>query len=196
MFFDCAIDNTMNRKAAGFTIIEIMIAVLVGSILMAVAIPSFTSIIRNNRLAAVTNTLVASINLARSEAVKRNGVVALCHSTNPDAASPVCSGTSGDWGTGWLVFASNDGSTSFSISNANYTLIKVASVDALDVTIKSNSVAGTSIKYRFNGTLDSDNPAAFAVCMESDEATGRQIDVTIIGRPTLQAPPITSCDAP
>ena len=38
---------------------------------MGIAIPNFTSIIRNSKLTTIANELVTSLNLARSEAVKR-----------------------------------------------------------------------------------------------------------------------------
>ena len=49
-----------------------MAVVLIASILMAVAVPSFQDFVINNQLTTQANSLVTTMQLARSEAVKRN----------------------------------------------------------------------------------------------------------------------------
>lgn len=85
--------------APGFTLVELMVTVAVLAILLAIATPSFTSIINGNRLASGANELVASVQLARSEAVKRNRSVAICRST--DGANCVLA-AGASW-EGWIT---------------------------------------------------------------------------------------------
>jgi len=59
----------------GFTLIELIVAIAVAAILLTVAVPSLTDLIRNNRVTGQTNELVAMINFARNEAIRRNGSV-------------------------------------------------------------------------------------------------------------------------
>lgn len=68
------------RRQNGFTLVELMIAVVVLGVLATIAFPSFQSTIRSNRIATTSNDLIASMALARSEAVKnrRGGGVCLC----------------------------------------------------------------------------------------------------------------------
>lgn len=56
----------------GFTLIELIVAIAVAAILLTVAVPSMKNLIRNNRVTGQTNELVAMINFARSEAIRRN----------------------------------------------------------------------------------------------------------------------------
>lgn len=86
----------------GFTLIELMVAIAVLAILVSVATPSFTSVINGNRLTGQANSLMADIQLARSEALRRNRSVRLCRSA--DGAS--CAGDAGDW-SNWLVVLPN-----------------------------------------------------------------------------------------
>lgn len=83
---------------AGFTLVELVITIAVVAILVALATPSFTSVINSNRLTAQANNLVADLQLARSEAVRRNRTVRVCRT--PDGA--VCAAAAGDWDA-WLV---------------------------------------------------------------------------------------------
>ena len=79
-------------RQQGFTLIELMATLTVAAVLMMVAVPSVMSFKRNSELTSATNTLLASINTARGEAMKR-GSNAIMAPTN---------GT--DWTGGWIVF--------------------------------------------------------------------------------------------
>lgn len=89
----------ITMRQTGFTLVELMIAIGIVAILAALAMPSFQNMIINNRITAQANTMVGSINVARSEAVKRGHGVSLCASS--DGAT--CSGGSA-FGGGWIVF--------------------------------------------------------------------------------------------
>lgn len=80
------------RKASGslgFTLVELMITVAVVAILMAIATPSFTSIINSNRLASAANEMVATLQTARMEAVRLNTTVKVCGGCDGNAGSVV-----------------------------------------------------------------------------------------------------------
>jgi len=94
--------NKKIKKLSGFTIIELMIALAVAAVLLALAAPSFVDTIRSNRLATQTSYFVTAINLARSEAIKRNTPVVMCKGAAGQCDSAV------DWEDGWIVFADPD----------------------------------------------------------------------------------------
>ncbi len=87
------------KKQKAFTLIELMITVSILAIVMAVAFPNFRSTVANNRSLGAGGELVAALNLARAEAIKRSTRVTLCTTTTGDA----CLATS-DWTKGWLLF--------------------------------------------------------------------------------------------
>jgi len=95
-------------KRRGFTLVELLVVLAVGSILLAIAVPGYAFMVNANRLAAVTNDLVTALHLARSEAIKRGTRVTVCKTGDAMAASPACS-TTANWKDGWLVFV--DGGT-------------------------------------------------------------------------------------
>lgn len=86
--------------------IELMVAVAIAVILAAVAIPQYSRYVGATGIDAQVSALVASMRLARSEALKRAIPVTICPSTNPEAATPSCSSSDATlgWGTGWIVF--------------------------------------------------------------------------------------------
>jgi prepilin-type N-terminal cleavage/methylation domain-containing protein len=95
----------------GFTMVEVLVVMTISAILLALAIPSFERLLRTNRVSSATNSMLAAMDLARSEAVRRSGVVTVCRSTNADAPNPACSSAAAggyadnDWASGWIVFA-------------------------------------------------------------------------------------------
>ncbi len=98
----------MKRAAAGFTILELMVVVAIVGILMAVAVPAMGNFIRNGRITAAANDVMAALHFTRSEAIKRRQPVTLCTSTNALLATnlPNPNGTCADsqFLTGWIVF--------------------------------------------------------------------------------------------
>lgn len=100
MFESKAARGGASGRAAGFTIVELMITVAVASILLAIAIPSFNQMIISGRLTAQANEMVAAMTLARSEAIKRNANITFCR-PNPNDAT-VCATARGEW-QGWMI---------------------------------------------------------------------------------------------
>jgi type IV fimbrial biogenesis protein FimT len=89
------------ERQQGFTLVELLITIVVVSILLATAVPSFMQAIKNNRVAGQANSLVVSTQMARTEAVKRGASTTIC-AANADLDA--CSGNN-DWSTGWIVFS-------------------------------------------------------------------------------------------
>ena len=66
------------RYQQGFNLLELMAALAVLGILFSLGVPSFSQMIRDNRVVANTNELVVALSVARSEAVKRGVPMTVC----------------------------------------------------------------------------------------------------------------------
>lgn len=184
-----------SRKAqTGFTLVELMLTLAIAAIIVTQAVPSFSGMIKNNRLVTQTNDLVADINLARSEAVTRGVRVILCRSADSRAAGATCGGTNNTWSTGWLMYADDDGSGDF--ETANDTLIRISQPAQADLTIMANANGDTDLQYNSDGTANETGTAIFAICDARGVSNGRQINVNNVGRPRLISAPINSCTNP
>src|SRR5262245_6578246 len=81
----------MARKSRGFTLIELVTVLIVGSILTAIAIPSFSRLIANMRVRTASTNIYLAMMQARSEAIKRS---------TPITITP---NTAGHWEDGWQI---------------------------------------------------------------------------------------------
>ena len=112
-----------HKRAFGFTLIELMVTIAIAAILLTVAVPSFTTYLRNAELTSASNNLIATINTARGEAMKRN---------RRTMVVPTSNGT--DWTTGWVVFVDLNGNNSYDSATDLTVTTKTALPSYLSVT--------------------------------------------------------------
>ena len=65
----------MRRKSGGFTVIELLIAVTVIAIILALALPSYRDVINRRAVTNAAEQVAVFIGLARTEAVRRNRAI-------------------------------------------------------------------------------------------------------------------------
>lgn len=64
--------RSLFAKSGGFTLIELMITIAVLAILLAIAVPSFQTLIINMSITSAANEMTAALQQARMEAIRRN----------------------------------------------------------------------------------------------------------------------------
>ena len=166
----------------GITIVELVVSLAVVSILATTGVPAFSSFLQSNRLSNSAFDLLGTIQLARTESVKRRTKVVLCRSVDPTSATPSCGGSANIWTTGWLVFASGDSDSTYQV--ATDTLLGIGLVDLRNVTVITNDTSDRNLEFKSDGTTNEDGGTArFAVCDKRGGAHGRQINVPPHGRP-------------
>lgn len=137
----------MKVKPAGMTLVELITAVVVALLLMTVGIPLYTGLVANGALVTQTNQLVAALQLARSEAVKRVSTVSVCAVVDASASNPVCAAGAA-WQQGWLVFPDPNGNGS---RDAGETVLRVWSAASRPSTMSVNPASAVSISFGARG---------------------------------------------
>ncbi len=173
-------EEAMGRQ--GFTLVELLVVLAVGSSLFAISVPGNGFFLGDSRLASVTNDMVASLHLARSEAIKRNARVTVCKTGHPDAATPNCE-PGARWEQGWLVFV--DGGARGTI-DAGDTVLWIQDQPAYQASITPSNYS-SYVSYLPTGA--SQGPNHFANGALSICVAGRQRDIIInsAGRPRIEA---------
>ena len=168
---------------AGFTLIEMMVTLTILGVLAMLAAPSFNQAMLGNKLASSANRFVASAQLARSEAIKRNAVVRICSS----ADGATCAG-GGTFQQGWVVFhdANND-----AVVNSGETIIQVQ--QALSNDYQFASSAGYSLAFQPIGA--GATSAILTLCRATPSPGGQERKVTLsaTGRVSVETTRTGTC---
>ncbi|BAP89513.1 type IV pre-pilin [Burkholderiales bacterium GJ-E10] len=93
------------RHDSGFTLIELLVTVTIGAIIVALAVPSFGTLLQNSRLTAQQDAFVGALRYARSMALNQNTQAEVCPFSA--AGSTACGGS---WASGWIVVLNPNGS--------------------------------------------------------------------------------------
>ena len=169
-----------DRKARGFTLIEMMTALFILAILVALAVPSFRDASLSSKLSGFANDIVASTQLARSEAIKRNVTVTLCASS--DGAT--CDDPDG-WEAGWIVLADEGG--------ANEALVQHH--PALPDEFRMVQTGGVA-SVLFPPTVVADNEVTLTVCRAEPEGSQERIVTITAARNARVTTPTAAIDCP
>ena len=94
------------RNQDGLTIIELMVTLVVMVVTLSIGVPASMAMINNSRSTTLINQLVGDLNLARSEAVKRQSFVTLCIRDGLACVDP--GDGANNWENGWIVWADAD----------------------------------------------------------------------------------------
>lgn len=154
-----------NERLRGFTLTEMLVAMAILGILLALAAPSFSDSSLPSKLRATANSLLGAAQLARSEAIKRDAVVTLCVS----ADGLTCG--AGNWSQGWIV-----------LSGATVLLSIPAAPTGYRVTPAAGSVALSFQPSGVGATAET-----FTVCRQTPKVGSqeRSVAVTAIGKASI-----------
>jgi type IV fimbrial biogenesis protein FimT len=134
--------SSTRHSNRGFTLLELIVAMAVAAILLAIAIPSYRSVIQRNSMAATVNDLVGDLNFARSQAVTRGRQVYVCRSRGNNS----CDGD-GDWSDGWIVYAPDPGTSAPTPTN----VLRVHSALTNQIRIVGNNNITSEVFFDPNG---------------------------------------------
>ncbi|MET3121559.1 type IV fimbrial biogenesis protein FimT [Oxalobacteraceae bacterium GrIS 2.11] len=167
-------------RAAGFTMVELLVALVIVLVLARIAIPQFNTAIQIQQTGSEINNLKNDIDFARSEAIKEGQTVSLCISSNGTS----CAGTA--WNNGWIIFSNPSGGTGF---GAGSVVLRAQSAFASSDTIVTNPIKST-LSFNQDGFsvgLASGTGLIFKIHnASSNNQAVRCIWLNLIGPPLIQ----------
>jgi type IV fimbrial biogenesis protein FimT len=185
------------RRAAGLTVIELMVSVMIMAIIVGLGAPAMMDFIIQSRMTSQANELLSDLSYARSEAASRGVRVALCASTNASTATANCSGSASDWPTGRIVFVDSNGDGQRdTASGSTELLLKVSPTltgsSTLVLSLAGGGTAPGAFQFRpYGGMVGAGSPPtalaalSFKLCSNTAGKQGRTIDVAVTGRPSV-----------
>ena len=167
----------MRHAIRGFTLFELFVTLAVAGILLAFAAPSLTVFVQNTRETSEANSLVMSLDYARSEAIKQDANIEIC--TSNDGVN--CSGNAapGGWASGWIVLTTNAAPTVLQVMPA------LGAPNTLSAAFNGNNIA--SVIFQANGFVQAAAGSGvyqttfFTLCDARGAAFARDVEITPIG---------------
>ncbi|WOX06688.1 GspH/FimT family pseudopilin [Microbulbifer pacificus] len=153
------------RREAGFTLIELMIVVTILAIVMAIGIPSFTTMIKNNRLTAAVNDLAGALHFARAEAVRRGRSVQV-QALNNDIAN------------GLRVWFDTNSNSSFN-DGEEMRVVRLAGTSGITATA---GVTNLNMTYSARGSVSgAGNELKITLCDDRSGSHGKELRLLASG---------------
>lgn len=150
-------------RQRAFTMIELMVAIAILTILMGIGIPAYRSMIADQKVRTAASSLHSALLLARSEAIKLNRTVTLRPADDEG------------WSEGWLVADPANPDTDASALHR----------DRLDGDVTVSSGAG-SVAFRASGRLITVGSVTFEFEAISDPEKKRCVSIGLDGRATTE----------
>ena len=153
----------MKRSAftqSGFTLMELMLAVGLLGILLAMALPNYRTMVQNNCITSVTNHFIRVVQLARSEAAKRGTSISIRKSSQGS-----------DWNTAWEVVQGNQ-------------VLRVETPSCSGVELLK--VGGGARSFAFTSRGATRTKLEFTACDSRTGEKGRTISIAPSGRPGVK----------
>lgn len=185
------------NHANGFTFLELLVTLAVGAVLLSVAVPSFKSMIDNQRLQSVIGPLSLSTASARSESAKSGDAITVCaRATDSQCGS--------DWNNGVLVFRDGEfvkGETTAVVGPTDE-IIRIVPAHNRDITlsaIASNNRTASGeytpnyVRYEPDGRSNWKN-GTFYACDSRGNTHANALHITIAGSIRTARRPQTGVD--
>lgn len=156
---------------AGFTLIELMVALTIAAVMMIYALPAFNDFTTQRRMTTNVNAMISAITYARSEATRLGGLVTL---QAVDAGD-----TDNEWGPGFCVTAADPGNCDTELYH--FDLGGAATMDAQGGLNNQDSMS-----FNSRGLIQGGLLGTIQLCgADAGDDPGRVININAVGRASI-----------
>jgi len=163
-----------SSRLHGFTLAELIATVAVASILLALGVPAYVTLVATTRMTTEVNELLVLAHLARSEAIKRGVDAILCPSADGSACldDPF-------WHLGCILFVDANGNRS---RDDDEPVLRHREGDASAAIAIKSSAARRLIRYQPDGSAGGSN-ITITFCDVGNNAAPHALIISNVGRP-------------
>ena len=178
------------RRAAGISLVEALVTLAIATTSASLGATAWNRLAVSLRLASYSNNFLATLHLARSEAIKRNSRVAICKSADGERCIPA-----GGWEQGWIVFhdLNNNGTR-----DAGEALVMATGALPEGWRLAGNQSVSRYVSFTGRGASELLSGAfqagTLTLCRASADAVdARTIVISSVGNPRVQKTTVPSC---
>jgi type IV fimbrial biogenesis protein FimT len=162
-------------KQRGLSLVELLSTISIIAAVNALAGPTLGETFKRNQLRSQAERVITTLNLARSEAVKRNQPVSVCRSADGVSCN-------GDWHDGWIVFSNLDADDTLDVGTDE--IIRV--YDGLAEGHRFyGSVGNDAMTYFADGSFATGSETVEICSKDRDLEHSWTVDINTVGRPRV-----------
>jgi len=161
-------------RLAGLSSLELLVAIGILSLLLAIAAPVFEQTVQANRLIAEANKLVRAVHMAKNEAAKHYREVVIC----PSADNRSCAHDKAAWAQGWLLFINIDKDRPPGIDENEPLLLSHRLMPAVNA-------HANRLNFKFHQYSLRSTNGTVTFCSSQTKASARAVVVSYTGRPRV-----------
>lgn len=166
-----------SARQTGLTLVELVVAICVVTIIVAIAVPGFKFVREKARMSSAVNDFVASLHMARSQAITDGQWVALC----PSSGGQQCDGSYTAWADGYIAYVDLDRNKRR--DDDEPIVAQVPGLEA-EIMVRSSSAYRVNLFYRADGrTWESNTAVRF--CSQAYPDLNKAVIISASGRPRL-----------
>ena len=165
-------------REQGFSVTEVLATLGVVGVSLSLAIPTLSGVTASNLRANGINELVATLHVARNEAITRNEAIVVCPSEDGATCAPV------GWEAGWIRFVDANGD--FGLGDGESLLGSKGPLAGLRIRTDD---FGTAVGYAPSGRVSTpeNGPSGgeFTFCPAGSTTGARVLALSALGHPVL-----------
>jgi type IV fimbrial biogenesis protein FimT len=162
------------ERRGGYTLPEMVFAVAIVAATLGYGVPAFRDLGLDAARTREVQSFVHALYLARSEAIKRNGVVSLC----PSHDGELCGPAGIPWHSGWIVFVNGDHDQP-AVRDAGEDLLRAYPARS------AGSIVANRATLSFRPFGQSGTTATFTFCERRGDPSARAVIISQTGRPRV-----------
>jgi len=167
-------ENKREDLTRGLTVLELLITLAAIGIVVLVAVPGSDILLEKYRLKSASSSMMAGLEMARTEATARSSMVVLCPSSNGHTCRK-----DGDWNHGWLVFSDGNGNGTVE----DIELISSFAAPNPKIRIDADGAVQKRAAFTTTGLVGNNDALSgqFQICLRESDATATLVSVDTDG---------------
>lgn len=170
-----------HHMAHGWTLLEALVVLALMAALTALAAPALTQFRQKHQMQSQGERLLASLMLARSEALRRQQRVTLCVRGSDERCA-----SEGSWGQGWLVFVDANDNASL---DAQEQVLQVQGGVPVFLKLQGNAMVNRYVSFGAQGrsqtTTGAFQAGTLTLCRPGQTDIWRVV-INAVGKPRLE----------